>query len=85
VLPSLLTTTTKANMQKRKAKVNGEGETHEEAEEIIRAKWQMDGATTLSEAAEKLRAFADELIQMEKDGWQLTQPVEDDYGIIYKE
>lgn len=53
-----------------------------ENESIVRAKWSFDGATTLSEAAQKLRNYADELIQMEKEGWQLTQPIEDDYGFI---
>jgi hypothetical protein len=52
--------------------------------EIIRAKWTMDGSTTLGEAAVKLRAFADELDRMEADGWQLERPVEDDYGYATK-
>jgi hypothetical protein len=49
-------------------------------ERIIRAKWTIDGAATLSEAAALSRAFANELEDLEADGWQLTQPVEDDYG-----
>lgn len=48
----------------------------------IRAKWTMDGATTLTGAAEALRHLADELVAMEADGWQLMWPVEDDYGTI---
>lgn len=51
-------------------------------DEVIRAKWVMDGASTLSEAAENLRAFAAYLEGMEKEGWQLTAPVADDYGFI---
>jgi hypothetical protein len=50
----------------------------------VRAKWSMDGAMTLTEAAQKLRAFADDLLAMEADGWQLTERVNDDYGFIRK-
>jgi hypothetical protein len=53
-------------------------------EEIIRAKWTFDDATTLSEAAKKLRTYADELEEMERKGWQLEAPVEDDYGTCEK-
>ena len=53
-----------------------------DGEESIRAKWLMDGATTLTEAAQQLRAYADDLLQLEKQGWQLIGPVEDDYGWI---
>lgn len=49
---------------------------------MIRAKWVMDGAETLGECAELLHAFADELTAMEKEGWQLDHPVQDDYGFI---
>ena len=48
----------------------------------VRAKWSMDGAATLTEAAELLRGHADYLLAMERDGWQLTEPVRDDYGFI---
>jgi uncharacterized protein (UPF0335 family) len=44
----------------------------------------MDGAATLSEAAEKLRSFADYVESLEPEGWQLTEPVTDDYGEIEK-
>jgi hypothetical protein len=50
--------------------------------EIIRAKWTMDEATTLSEAAAMLRAAADRLEELEKEGWQLVRPIADDYGFI---
>ena len=39
-----------------------------EETEIIRAKWIMDEATTLPEAAAKVRAFADELDRMHAEG-----------------
>lgn len=57
---------------------------NEDLDETIRAKWTMDGATTLSEAAAKLRAYADELEQRERDGWQLDGPIEDDWGTLVR-
>lgn len=50
---------------------------------IERAKWTIDGAKTLSEAAEKAREFADYLDDKARQGWQLTGPVEDDYGFTH--
>ena len=50
--------------------------------EIIRAKWTMDGATTLPEAAAKLRERADMLDAMDAAGWRLERPVDDDYGFV---
>jgi hypothetical protein len=49
---------------------------------IIRAKWTTDGAQTLSEAAWLLRAYADELEEMERRGFQLLASVQDDYGFV---
>jgi hypothetical protein len=50
----------------------------------IRAKWVIENAATLSEAAAKLRDFADELAQMEREGWQLIGPVTDDFACVRK-
>ena len=50
--------------------------------EIIRAKWTMDGSTTLAEAAAKLRERADELDRMHAEGYRLEGPVYDDYGTV---
>jgi hypothetical protein len=58
--------------------------TQDENETIIRAKWTIDGATTLAEAAQKAREFAAELDRMAADGYVLTGPVEDDYGFVRK-
>jgi hypothetical protein len=44
----------------------------------------MDGATTLSEAATRLRETAHSLEGLERAGWQLEQPVKDDYGFIHE-
>ena len=51
-------------------------------DDIIRAKWCMDGAETLGEAASMLRSFAEYLELLESQGWQLKAPVEDDYGFV---
>jgi hypothetical protein len=51
-------------------------------EPIVRAKWIMDGATTLSEAATRIEGFAAWLRELEAQGWQLSGPVEDDYGYL---
>lgn len=62
-----------------------DGQSDPHHEDTIRAKWAMDGASTLSEAAKMLRDYADDLVKMEKDGWQLTQEIADDYGFLYRE
>ena len=61
-------------------------EIDDEAEdtETIRAKWVMDEATTLAEAAGRLRAFADELDRMHAEGWRLEGPIMDDWGFLVK-
>lgn len=46
----------------------------------IRAKWRMDGARSLAEAAVMMRSFAMELQGLHDQGWILQGPVEDDYG-----
>jgi hypothetical protein len=48
----------------------------------IRGKWSMDGATTLTEAAEKLRDYAHELEHLRASGLELAEPIADDYGLI---
>ena len=54
------------------------------AERTIRAKLTIDGAKTLSEAAQMLKDYADWLLEQERKGWQLVSEVEDDYGTIVK-
>jgi hypothetical protein len=56
----------------------------EDDTETIRSKWTMDGAQTLAEAATKLRAYAANLEELEREGWQLVGEVSDDYGHIKK-
>jgi hypothetical protein len=50
--------------------------------DTIRGKWTMDGATTLTEAAERLEALAGQFRTLEAAGWSLASPVEDDYGVL---
>ncbi len=57
----------------------------EDGEGLVRAKWQMDGAQTLKEAAKMLRDFATNLEELENKGWQLTHAIEDDYGHIERD
>jgi hypothetical protein len=51
-------------------------------EYIIRAKWLMDGAATLMEAAELLEGFAARLRRLSDLGWTLSEPIRDDYGFL---
>ena len=51
---------------------------------IIRSKWQMDQAATIDEAIEKLHGFIEYLKALKADGYELTGPVEDDYGFLRK-
>lgn len=50
--------------------------------ETIRAKWTMDGATTLEEAAVQLEQFAALLRKGHEDGFVLEGPINDDYGFV---
>jgi len=49
----------------------------------FRCKWMADGCTTLAEVAERCRDFAKWMEKLEKDGWQLVRPVEDDYAYVH--
>lgn len=51
-------------------------------EKIIRAKWSMDGAASLEEAAQKMEEFAATLRKLADEGWELDAPVADDYGFL---
>lgn len=56
----------------------------ETSRDTIRAKWVMDGATDLFEAALALTTFARSLLDLHDQGWRLEGPVTDDYGFISK-
>ena len=51
---------------------------------VVRAKWSIDGAQTLNEAAVMLRAYALWLERTAAEGWELTQAIEDDIGVCRK-
>jgi hypothetical protein len=51
-------------------------------DDSIRAKWMLDGATTLEEAALLTEEAAKALRALAAAGWELAEPVEDDYGFL---
>lgn len=60
-------------------------DTEEEEEEVcIRAKWTIDDAKTIDEAIEKLNGFIEYLKSLKEEGWELREPIYDDYGFLYK-
>ena len=61
-----------------------DSDTDSENDLTIRAKWQMDGAATLEDAATKLEAFAQYLRALKAEGWELRAPIDDDYGFCKK-
>jgi hypothetical protein len=62
----------------------GEDSYSEEESITIRAKWSMDNAKTIDEAIEKLQEYIEYLRSLKSDGWELNDPIEDDYGFLYK-
>jgi hypothetical protein len=65
-----------ADIDRHKAEIEEHGDI------TIRAKWSMDGATTLREAANKLRRKADWLEDLASAGFELNAPIQDDYGFV---
>jgi hypothetical protein len=61
-----------------------EDDESEDGTRTVRAKWTIDGATTLAEAAQKAREFADFLQGLHDQGFVLDSPVADDYGFYRK-
>lgn len=55
-----------------------------EEEDLIRAKWILDGSRSLAEAAARARAFADHLEALNAEGWELAWEMHDDYGVIQR-
>ena len=51
---------------------------------LLRAKWTMDGARTLAEAAKQIRSFANEIEELSQEGFELGAPVEDDYAFLIR-
>jgi hypothetical protein len=59
-----------------------EEEEDDENLRIIRAKWVMDGARTLEEAALRLERYAAYIRALRDDGWELRAAIDDDYGYL---
>jgi hypothetical protein len=53
--------------------------------ESVCVKWVADEATTLTEASLMLRDFAEWLLELELDGWQLVDPVDGGHGLLVNE
>ncbi len=51
----------------------------------IRAKWRMNGARTLAEARHNLHEYAKYLEGLEQQGYELIEPIADDYGFVEKQ
>lgn len=63
--------------------------TEEEVEsgrlESLCVRWVADEAKTLTEASLMLRDFAEWLVELELDGWQLVDPVDGGHGLVINE
>ena len=55
-----------------------------EPDMIIRAKWCIDGAETLDQVVEHLQDFIRYVQGLKTQGYELRDPVQDDYGFLYK-
>lgn len=53
--------------------------------ESVCVKWVADEAVTLSEASLRLRDFAEWLVDLERDGWQLVDAVDGGHGLLVNE
>jgi hypothetical protein len=53
--------------------------------EGVCVKWVADEAETLTEASLMLRDYAEWLLELELDGWQLVDPVDGGHGILVNE
>jgi hypothetical protein len=53
--------------------------------ESVCVKWVADEAETLSEASVMLRDFAEWLLELELDGWQLVDAVDAGHGAVVNE
>jgi hypothetical protein len=48
-------------------------------------RWVADAAETLTEASLMLRDFAEWLLELELDGWQLVDAVDGGHGLVVNE
>ena len=54
-------------------------------EVIIRAKWIMDDSRTLDEARNQLYKYAEYLEELASEGYELSEPITDNYGFVKKQ
>ncbi|PRW45085.1 hypothetical protein C2E21_6404 [Chlorella sorokiniana] len=54
-------------------------------EDILRAKWILDGCSSLAQCRERLGEQIVWLQQLEDEGWELQGTVEEDYGTLWRE
>lgn len=50
---------------------------------VIKAQYILDGASSMLEAADMARAFADYLESLSDDGYELKAPIQEDRGIAF--
>ena len=53
--------------------------------EGVCVKWVADQAETLTQASLMLRDYAEWLVELELDGWQLVDPVDGGHGLMVNE
>jgi len=53
--------------------------------EGVCVKWVADEAETLTEASLMLRDYAEWLVELELDGWQLVDPIDGGHGLMVNE
>lgn len=57
----------------------------EDDDEIVRGKWLLEGATSIEEIIDNLKNFIEYMKDLRKSGFELAQPVEDDYGYLVRQ
>lgn len=55
-----------------------------EHNEVIRMKWSIDGCANFDEIIKRLFEKIKEFEALRENGWRLREPVNDDYGFIYR-
>ena len=72
------------NASRTGSSTEGDDEWDDANRMIIRAKWTMDSAKTVDECIERLQGFIKYLSELKEEGWELDNPVDDDYGFLRK-
>lgn len=56
-----------------------------EDEEIVRGKWILEGASSMTQMIDNLENFIEYMKQLRESGFELVYPIEDDYGYLVKQ